>query len=56
MTNVTGQIVMQRAVNVQSEDQVENIPIKSSMARGVYLIKVSSSNKESVLSQKLVVQ
>src|SRR6185369_7593582 len=56
MTNVTGQIVMQRAVNVQSEDQVENITIKSSMARGVYLIKVSSSNKESVLSQKLVVQ
>ena len=56
MTNVTGQIVMQRAVNVQSEDQVENITIKSSMARGVYLIKVSSSNKESVHSQKLVVQ
>jgi len=56
MTNVTGQIVMQRAVNVQSEDQVEVITIKSSMARGVYLVKVSSSNKESVLSQKLVVQ
>jgi len=56
MTNVTGQIVMQRAVNVQSEDQVENITIKSSMARGVFLIKVSSSNKESVHSQKLVVQ
>jgi len=56
MTNVTGQIVMQRAVNVQSEDQVEVINIKSSMARGVYLVKVSSSNKESVLSQKLVVQ
>ena len=56
MTNVTGQIVMQRAVNVQSEDQVETITIKSSMARGIYLIKVSSSNKESVHSQKLVVQ
>ena len=56
MTNAIGQIVMQRAVNVQSEDQVETFSIKSSMARGVYLIKVSSSNKESVLSQKLVVQ
>jgi Secretion system C-terminal sorting domain len=56
MTNVTGQIVMQRAVNIQSEDQVETISIKSSLARGVYLVKVSSSNKESVLSQKLVVQ
>jgi hypothetical protein len=56
MTNTIGQIVVQRAVNVQSEDQVETIPIKSSFARGVYLVKVSSSNKESVLSQKLVVQ
>ena len=56
MTNAIGQIVVQRAVNVQSEDQVETFSIKSSMARGVYLIKVSSSNKESVHSQKLVVQ
>ena len=56
LTNVTGQIVMQRAVNVQSEDQVETIPIKSSFARGVYLVKVSGSNNESVFSQKLVVQ
>ena len=56
MTNATGQIVMQRAVNVQSEDQVETIPIKSSYARGVYLVKVSGSNNVSVFSQKLVVQ
>jgi len=56
MTNVTGQIVMQRAVNVQSEDQVETISIKSSLARGVYLVKLTGRNNESVLSQKLVVQ
>ena len=56
MTNTIGQIVVQRAVNVQSEDQVENIPIKSSFARGVYLVKVSGSNNQSVFSQKLVVQ
>ena len=56
LTNVTGQVVMQRAVNVQSEDQVETISIKSSFARGVYLVKVSGRNNEAVLSQKLVVQ
>ena len=56
MTNVTGQVVMQRGVNVQSEDQVETISIKSSLARGVYLVKVSGRNNEAVLSQKLVVQ
>src|SRR6185436_4702044 len=48
LTNATGQIVMQRAVNVQSEDQVETIPIKSSFARGVYLVKISGSNNVSV--------
>ncbi len=56
MTNVTGQIVVQRAVNVQSEDQVETFSIKSSLARGVYLVKVSGSDNVSVFSQKLVVQ
>jgi hypothetical protein len=56
MTNVTGQLVMQRTVNVQAEDQVETISIKSSMARGVYLVKVIGRNNEAVLSQKLVVQ
>src|SRR6188768_1747907 len=56
MTNTIGQIVTQRAVNVQSEDQVETFSIKSSFARGVYLVKVSSSNNVSVFSQKLVVQ
>lgn len=56
MTNVIGQVVMQRAVNVQSEDQVETISIKSSFARGVYLVKVTGRGSESVFSQKLVVQ
>jgi len=56
MTNVMGQIVMQRTVNVQSEDQVETISIKSSLARGVYLVKIVGADKVSVLSQKLVVQ
>lgn len=56
MTNVMGQVVMQRTVNVQAEDQVENIPIKSTVARGVYLVKVVGADKISVLSQKLVVQ
>ena len=56
MTNVRGQIVMQRTVNVQAEDQTETISIKSTMARGVYLVKVNGADKTSVYSQKLVVQ
>jgi hypothetical protein len=56
MTNVMGQTVMQRTVNVQAEDQVENISIKSTLAKGVYLVKVVGADKVSILNQKLVVQ
>lgn len=56
MTNVMGQVVMQRTVNVQAEDQVETISIRSIVARGVYLVKVVGADKVSVLNQKLVVQ
>ena len=56
MTNVMGQVVMQRTVNVQAEDQVETISIRSTVARGVYLVKVVGADKVSVLNQKLVVQ
>ena len=53
MTNVMGQTVMQRTVNVQSEDQVETISIKSSFARGVYLVKIVGADKVSILNQKV---
>ena len=56
LTDVLGQVVMQRAVNVQTEDQVENISIKSTLARGMYLVKIVGADKTSILNQKLVVQ
>ncbi len=56
LTDVMGRVVMQRNVNVQAEDQVETISLKSTMARGVYLVKVIDQENKSVLSQKLVVQ
>ena len=56
LTNVMGQIIMQKTVNVQAEDQVETISIKSTVARGVYLVKVVGGDKVSILNQKLVVQ
>jgi len=56
LTNVMGQTIMQRAVNVQAEDQVETISIKPTLAKGVYLVKVVGADKVSILNQKLVVQ
>ena len=53
LTDVMGRVVMQRNVNVQAEDQVESISLKSTMARGIYLVKVIDQEKKSVLSQKL---
>ena len=56
LTDVMGRVVLQRNVNVQAEDQVENISLKSTMARGIYLVKVIGQGNKSILSQKLVVQ
>lgn len=56
MSDVMGRLVMQKAVNVQTEDQVETITLKTSMSRGVYLVKVIGKDNQSVLSQKIVVQ
>ena len=56
LTDVMGRVVMQRNVNVQAEDQVESISLKSTMARGIYLVKIIDQENKSVLSQKLVVQ
>ena len=56
LTDVMGRLVMQKGINVAAEDQVETFTLKSTSARGVYLIKVSDKNGKSVISQKLVVQ
>ncbi len=56
LTDVMGRVVMQRSINVVAEDQVETISIKSTITRGVYLVKVSDANSHSIHSQKIVVQ
>lgn len=56
LTDVMGRMIMQQNVNVMTEDQVETINLKPTMARGVYLVKVIGQDKISILSQKIVVQ
>ncbi len=56
LTDVMGRLVLQKAVNVATEDQVEVFSLKSTTARGIYLVKVSDKSGKSVISQKLVVQ
>jgi hypothetical protein len=63
LTDVMGRVVMRRTVNVASEDQSETIDLKSTAAKGVYLVKVMSRlshsgdiSSKSLLTQKIVVQ
>jgi hypothetical protein len=56
LTDVMGRVVLRRTVNVTSEDQSETIDLKSTAARGVYLVKVMDISSKSLLTQKLVVQ
>ena len=56
LTKAMGQVVMQRAINVQSENQTEIIPIPSVIAKGLYLVKITGAGKNTVFSQKVIVQ
>lgn len=56
LTDVMGKLILQKRVAVAFEDQTESFTLKSTAARGVYLVKVSDKTGKSVISQKLVVQ
>jgi hypothetical protein len=56
LTDVTGRLVQQQTINVQTEDQTETITLHPGMAKGIYLIKVTDPYKKTTHSQKLLVQ
>lgn len=56
LTDVMGRLVIQRGINIVAEDQVETISIKSTTARGIYLVKLTDANKKAIHAQKIVVQ
>lgn len=56
LTDVMGRMIQQQNVNVMTEDQVQLIKLKPSIARGIYLVNVIGQDKISVFNQKIVVQ
>lgn len=56
VTDVMGRQVLQRNVNVSSEDQTETIRLNPASARGFYLVNIMNKDNKSVFSKKLVVQ
>jgi hypothetical protein len=47
---------MQQIVNVGGDNQPKTIRLSSSIAKGVYLVKVSDQSSKSVFSTKIVIQ
>lgn len=56
LTDVLGRSVMQKKVTVTDEDQTQSLSISRSHARGTYLVKVFDKEKQSVFTQKVLVQ
>ncbi len=56
LTDVLGRSVMQRKVAVNSEVQTQELPLNEANSKGVYMVKVFDIDKQSVFTQKVVVQ
>jgi hypothetical protein len=56
LTDVLGRSVMQKRITINNEDQTQSLAISRSHARGTYLVKVFAKGKQSVFTQKVLVQ
>jgi hypothetical protein len=56
ITDVMGRQVLQQAVTISSNSQVQNINLNPSVGKGVYLVKVTDENSKNIFSSKLIVQ
>jgi len=56
VTDVMGRQIVQQAVNISGENQVQTIKLSPASAKGVYLVKVSDQNTKAVYTTKVIVQ
>jgi hypothetical protein len=56
LIDVMGRSVMKKRVTVTDKDQVQSLSIRSTDARGAYLVKVFDASARSVFTQKVLVQ
>jgi hypothetical protein len=56
VTDVMGRNVAQRRIIIKTGNETQTVPLTASHANGVYLIKVTSTNKKTVFEQKVMVQ
>ncbi len=55
LSDLAGRALLTKVVNVQAKRQVETISLKNKPAQGMYLVKVINSEKETVFSDKLLI-
>lgn len=56
VTDVTGRQMIQQAVNISSESQIQSIDLGKAASKGIYMVKIADKESKSVFSTKLVVQ
>lgn len=56
LTDIQGKIISTKQVYIKSAGQVETIQLKAKPAIGMYLVNVTSTNKKSVFSDKILVE
>lgn len=56
LTDAMGRSVMQKRIVINNEVQIQPLTLAEGAAKGVYLVKVYDAEKQSVFTQKVVVQ
>jgi hypothetical protein len=56
VTDALGRQVIQQTVNISGDNQSQQLRLKPSSARGIYLVKINDGNNRAVFSSKIVVQ
>ncbi len=55
LTDLAGRVLLNKVANIQAEGQAEKVSLKSKPAQGMYLIRVTNSDKEIIFSDKIFI-
>ena len=56
VTDLTGRIILNKTANIAAKVQAEKVQLKSTLAKGMYLVKVSNANQKLMFTERIVVQ
>lgn len=56
ITDLSGKVIMNRAITVNTKTQIETVPLSSKIAKGMYMVKVTDANNKFIFTERIVVQ